>query len=249
MNVLLLGDSHANLAFIHNALLWAETDGRIDAVVSLGDFGFWPNRVDGQMFLEGVDVAVRNANIPFYFIDGNHEDHDALDALVREHPGQQFVPYGEIKYITRGARWEWDGAVFGAFGGAYSIDRRFRTKGVSWFEQEMPDRSKIEQLGKVDILLTHDAPLVPTPYLESGGFVRDAVSEESQKIVYDALVATQPLFLVHGHWHVNYVNGVHGAVVLGLDCDSNTLYHSAAVFSTTDKKLHTIQQWSYRSER
>ena len=251
MNVLLLGDSHGNHMFVHGALRWARDNG-VDRVVQLGDFGYWPRQKSGQGFLKGVRKSSVDMGVGLYFIDGNHEDHDELDVLQARHPSADFIPVnnrpGSPIFIRRGARWEWDGMTFGSFGGAFSIDRARRVMHVSWFPQEMPDPSKIAGLGKVDVLLTHDAPLVPAPYLAAGTFVRDATSEESQKTVYDALVTTQPSWLVHGHWHCSYTNRVAGATVIGLAEDRSSLYASSVVVSTEDRMLYSLSQWEYVNE-
>lgn len=250
MNILLLGDSHGNHNFVHGALRWARDNG-VDRVVQLGDFGYWPRQKSGQGFLKGVGRSAQEMGVALFFIDGNHEDHDELDLLMQRNPHSDFIEIGKrnpIYFIRRGARWEWDGMTFGSFGGAFSIDRARRTKHVSWFPQEMPDPSKIPGIGKVDVLLTHDAPLVPAPYLAAGTFIRDATSEESQKTVYDALVATQPDWLVHGHWHCSYMNRVAGAVVIGLAEDRSSLYASSVVVSTEDRMLYNLSQWEYVNE-
>lgn len=251
MNVLLLGDSHGNHMFVHGALRWARDNG-VSRVVQLGDFGYWPRQKSGQGFLKGVGRSSLDLGVDLYFIDGNHEDHDELDALQARQGPCMFMPVtsrpGAPIFIRRGARWEWDGMTFGAFGGAFSIDRSRRVKHVSWFPQEMPDPSKIAEIGKVDVLLTHDAPVVPAPYLAAGTFKRDATSEESQRTVYDALTATQPDWLVHGHWHCDYRSRVAGAVVIGVAHDSHSLYASSVVVSTEDRMLYSLSQWEYAHE-
>jgi hypothetical protein len=251
MNVLLLGDSHGNHSFVHGALRWSR-DNRVDVVIQVGDFGYWPKHKSGQGFLKGVGQSSIDMGVDLYFMDGNHEDHDELDLLQARHPDAQFMRVSKRQgapiFIRRGHTWEWDGMTFGSFGGAFSIDRARRTKHVSWFPQEMPDPSLVAGMGKVDVLLTHDAPVVPAPYLASGAFVRDPTSEESQRTVYDALVATQPDWLVHGHWHCEYRSRVAGATVIGLAEDRSSLYASAVVVSTEDRMLYSLNQWEYRDE-
>lgn len=244
MRVMFLGDSHGRTTFVQGALRWAGRH-EMDALVQVGDFGYWPAWRDGPGFMKQVYKFSEESGVPFYFIDGNHEDHDALDAL----PDDDFAetPYG-ITYIRRGARWEWDGTTFGAFGGAFSIDRSRRVLGVSYYNQEMPDPSQIERLGKVDVLITHDSPVVPVPYLQSGNFKRDEMSSLSQKFVYDALVATEASLLIHGHWHCHYTSQVAGATIQGLAEDRSSLYDAAVVFDTEAQILYSIQQWEYRDE-
>lgn len=251
MDIMLLGDSHGDDNFIRGALIWAQAHG-IERVLQVGDFGYWPKFDSGQRFLKACGEISIETGVDLYFLDGNHEDHDELNALQARHPGSNFMRaskrQGAPIFIRRGATWEWEGTRFGAFGGAYSVDRGARTKFHSWFPQEMPDRSKIAELGKVDVLLTHDSPVVPEPYLISGQFVRNEESAKSQEAVYDALMSSQPDLLIHGHWHVSWRGQVHGATVLGLDCNYASLYASAAILDVENKTLYGIGQWEYAHE-
>lgn len=251
MNILLLGDSHGVHRFVHGAMSWANKHG-IERVIQVGDFGFWPRGKRGQEFLKACGNSSVLLGVDLYFIDGNHEDHDELNALEARHPHARFMRVtkrqGAPIFIRRGARFEWDGVTFGAFGGAFSIDRGRRVKYIDWFPQEVPDPSKIAELGKVDVLLTHDSPVVPEPYLLSGQFVRSEDSMRSQATIYEALRTTQPDLLVHGHWHVNWQQRVEGTTVLGLAHDGGSLYSSAAVYSTEDRQVYSIAQWEYAHE-
>lgn len=247
-NVLFLGDTHGNRGFTKSAIKWA-SENDIDRIVQVGDFGFWARTNSGQKFLHDVGKASVIAHIPLHFIDGNHEDHTYLDAL-RER-GSGMIHYGKypITYIDRGTTWEWGGVKFGAFGGAYSIDRRGRIEGsphYGWFANEMPDRSKIEALGQVDILVTHDSPTIPPPAYEWAGFKDDVNSRESQAAVYAAVVASQPTWLVHGHWHMRYDNLVADTKVVGLAHDGDCLAAACVVYSTELRKMFSLQQWDYR---
>lgn len=59
-----------------------------------------------------------------------------------------------------------DGIKFFTFGGAYSIDKMYRSEGISWFPEETPSRaeyeegwSNLEKSGfQVDYILTHTGP-------------------------------------------------------------------------------------------
>lgn len=248
-NVMLLGDTHGNRGFTKSAISWAAANG-IDRIVQVGDFGFWPRLNNGQKFLHDVGKAAVEAHVPLYFIDGNHEDHLYLDS-IRSQRGVGMIHYGKypITYIDRGTTWEWGGVTFGAFGGAYSIDRRWRTEDspqYGWFANEMPDRSKIAALGEVDVLLTHDAPTIP-PLAYGGGFKDDPTSRESQAAVYAAVVASQPMYVVHGHWHVRYDHRVGSSHVIGLGHDGGSLHDATIVYSTEDRLMYSLTGWEYRN--
>ncbi len=189
MRALLLGDTHGNQRRCVQAIAAARDTG-CSAVVQVGDFGYWPHNTSGLWFLRNVEKFAAEAELPFYWLGGNHEnwamiakylehatDPAALgvDALARtpDVPGRgkggQPSPRapGYLRYLPRGCRWEWGGVRFLALGGAWSIDWHLREQGRSWWPTEMIDDADVERAvagGDVDVLLCHDAPgdyLVP----------------------------------------------------------------------------------------
>lgn len=253
-NVMLLGDTHGDVGFTNSAIVWA-AENDVDRIVQVGDFGFWPRTNSGMKFLHRVGKKSVEMHVPLYFLDGNHDDHLVLASLRERHVPEGnmpdgFINYGKypITYIDRGARWDWGGVWFGSFGGAFSMDRSYRTENsghYGWFANEVPDESKIEALGRVDVLLTHDSPIVP-PLMHDRYFRNDETSRGSQLAVYHALVASKAELLVHGHWHLNDQYRVHGATVQGLDMNQSSLYSAGVVFRTDDRRLFTLKQWEYR---
>lgn len=252
-----LGDTHGNRGFTKDAINVAASLG-VNRLVQVGDFGWWPNVNNGQKFLGEIGKHAVHMRMPFYWMAGNHEDHDRLDEMVESEiaskgldPDPSVAPFihgKRITHIRSGARWEWDGVTFGALGGAYSIDRKFRTKhsyAYGWFPREMPDPALIPGIGKVDVLFTHEAPIVPAPLLATGNFRRIAESDESQRVVYKALMESKPTYLVHGHWHINYRSMVHGAEVWGLDCDLS-VFNAACIYDTETRTMYSLSQYYYQ---
>ncbi len=203
--LLLAGDVHGNERWIGSLCKLARRHG-CDAILQLGDFGYWPHTDDGLRFLDHVDWhSERNGIACVYWIDGNHENHDALARL--EPDGSGMVPIGDrCRYIPRGHRWEWSGVRFGALGGAFSVDRRQRTKHVSWWPGELLTDVDVERLGedRLDVLVTHDSPEgTPLRGLELPPL--DAVLvDEVRGRIFEAVEAVGPKLVVHGHWHHRY---------------------------------------------
>ncbi len=199
--LLVAGDVHGNIAWMRALCDLAGTH-ECDAVLQLGDFGYWPHHPEGTRFLRHVSHQAARVDVTVYWIDGNHENHAALAALP---PGQEgFVEVTDrCFYIPRGRRWTWRGVRFGALGGAFSIDWRDRTAGKSWWPEEITTPADVDALGdgRLDVLVAHEAPEgVP---LE--GFrlpAEDQVrTDEVRRLVRAATEATQPKLVLHGHWH------------------------------------------------
>jgi hypothetical protein len=199
--LLVAGDVHGNIAWTR-ALFDLAVRHRCDAILQLGDFGYWPHYRDGLRFLRHVSNHAIRTDVPLYWIDGNHENHDAIAAL--QPTANEIIEITpQCLYIPRGHRWTWQGVRFGALGGAFSIDWRDRKPGKSWWPQETTRTDDIERLGTahLDVLVTHDAPAgVPL-----AGFrlpTEDEVrAEEVRRLVREATEATEPKLVLHGDWH------------------------------------------------
>lgn len=233
----MLGDTHGNLQVIEDSLYYAiEYD--CDRVVQLGDFGIgdWGTPGRNKMFIGLIEEATRRTDVPLYFIDGNHDDHNIIDSW----PGQRFQHKEIAKglfYIPRGTVWEWDDRVWMAMGGAYSIDKHMRVEGESWWKQETPTYRQINDAivnsagVEIDFLITHDAP-------EETEWPRPLIPiEESLEVRKDisALVhATKPRMMFHGHYHMvtdwTLERDEGHTRVHGLDCDGK--YGSMGVLDT-----------------
>jgi Icc-related predicted phosphoesterase len=202
MEVLFVGDMHGDVGFARQAIRHAASVG-IDRIVQVGDFGYWPHTQSGQRFLREVELAAESNGVTVWWIDGNHENHDMLSAQPRQSDGTVFIS-PHVRYVPRGHRWEWDGVRFGALGGAFSVDWRGRTAGLSWWATESPTETDLDALGAapLDILVTHDCPAgIDLP----SGWTLPALDQQRcdlvRALVLSAVTATEPALVVHGHWH------------------------------------------------
>ncbi len=128
MRLFIAGDTHGNLRWWLTYLLPQARLARADAIVQVGDFGFWEHEPSGVEFLDELDEAAADAGLIIYVLHGNHDNwsnvwlkyHRLTDSdefvIVRSH----------IRYIPQGHVWTWDGLRMRAFGGAYSIDKQYR---------------------------------------------------------------------------------------------------------------------------
>lgn len=152
-------------------------------VVQIGDFGMG----FGPILAEAVD---QRFDRPFRFIRGNHDDPTECKKSVH------WIPDGTVE----------DGVMY--IGGALSIDRAYRTEGVSWWSDEELSVTELDNL--IDeyevirprIMITHDCPesiaihvMIPSvngfPSFPSR--TRDA---------FEAMLSIhQPEMWIFGHWH------------------------------------------------
>jgi calcineurin-like phosphoesterase family protein len=229
------GDWHANILYARRAIRHAAQLGA-DLIVHLGDFGyeFLP------AYLDGVTSALRQAGIELWFVDGNHEKFPVLSGFPIQPDGRRRVT-DLVYHLPRGFRWQWGGVSFLALGGAYSIDRAWRSPGVSWWpEEEMTDGDISAAMagGAVDVLVAHDCPTgVPIPGLDDGAGMwppMDLIRAVHHRMRLRRVVqAVRPRVVWHGHYHVSYdaqVDLGYGPVdVHGLDCDGQPLSQNVSV--------------------
>ena len=114
------------------------------------------------------------------FIDGNHENHDILDAMdvVTWHGGKAHIVGERVMHLMRGEIYSICGCNIFTFGGARSNDKDRRTEGESWWRQEEPDREEMEygrrqlmeNIDDIDYVITHESPL----------FARDHISRSKE---------------------------------------------------------------------
>lgn len=133
-----------------------------DYVIIVGDFGLiWNGDKEDQYWLNWLTEKPWTT----LFIDGNHENHDMLDAYsVSEwNSGKVHHITDSIIHLMRGQVFSIEGKKFFTFGGAASHDKEHRKVGISWWEREMPSYAEYEEgminLDKhdwtVDYVLTH----------------------------------------------------------------------------------------------
>ena len=136
-----------------------------DYVIITGDFG-------GVWALDKTDKYIiktyENRNFTTLFVDGNHENHDALDQYpVEEWNGGKIHRISDtVIHLMRGQVFNIDGKTFFTMGGAQSTDKEYRKEGISWWSRELPsDEEYAEAIKnleahdfKVTYIISHCAP-------------------------------------------------------------------------------------------
>jgi len=168
MSIYVTGDIHASHDIQKlNTTLFPEQKKltRNDYVIILGDFGLtWDDSEETKYWLKWLE----DKTFTTLFIDGNHENFDRLYQypIVEYLGGKTHKLSDSIYHLMRGEIFTIEGLKFFAFGGGISIDKVYRRPHISWWEQEIPNYTEIENgfanLEKVentvDIVLTHAAP-------------------------------------------------------------------------------------------
>lgn len=245
---MLAGDCHGNFHHLDKLLKWAVKE-ECDALVQLGDWGFtWPEKMPKSY--ETFQSKVTAAGVPFFFLEGNHDNYDWLKQTGAWEADAPVEVGTGIVYLPRASTWEWDGLKFMAMGGAFSIDVDQRMPGLSWWEEELirdADLEKAFAKGKVDILLSHDSPNNPTlqRFLEEhsdlvrrqgwDSYKLDRTSKNNRTAMTLVYQSAQPALTVHGHYHHYYLdtNEVTRQRIVGLNRD--TMGRESYILLDTEK--------------
>lgn len=186
MKIIVAGDIHADWEML-NKLLREENP---DILLQVGDFGYWP-----RFKQHSLDRIENPNNTQIYFCPGNHEDWDALDSFHEE----EIAP--NIHYMRKGTRLELpDGRNIMFIGGAYSVDKAWRTPGLTWFPQEIIVDNDLKGIDErnIDIVISHTCP---EEFIMKGLPFFDKIHDPSRRHLSLVLENARPKEWYFGHWH------------------------------------------------
>lgn len=163
--IYITGDVHGDInrfseAFIPNEASLTEND----YLIICGDFGFIFDNDDIEK--EWLDTLSKKP-YKILWVDGNHENFDVINSVPTEewHGGKIHRIRDNIYHLMRGQVFNIEGKNFFTFGGAYSIDRPLRKRGVSYWDEEIPNIAEyneatenLSKYDKIDCIITHTAP-------------------------------------------------------------------------------------------
>lgn len=220
--IMFVGDTHGDLGF-WGYLLHMADEFEVEQIIQLGDFGFWPHVGRGMNYLRELN---KHLDVPLWWIDGNHDNHDYIAALPRRADGLVDIA-DRVTHVPRGARFQLAGTSFLAIGGAYSIDKDWRRdrmrqdayyrgrvdpKDAIWWAGEMVTEADVQRCldgGEVDVVIAHDTPLsvaIESHFAIAGGyFVKaDLDTQINRGRLERVLQGVRPKWWINGHYHLGY---------------------------------------------
>lgn len=168
MNFIITGDTHGTLDLRKVVCFFNEHENEYtsdDYLIICGDVGACGFSASDEA--EACSV-LRELPVTILFVDGNHENFEQLNSYGVDiwNGGKVHFVESKIIHLMRGQVFDIDGTRFFTFGGAHSIDKHYRTEGISWFPEEIPTKEEYEEgwnnLEKVDFqvdyILSHTGP-------------------------------------------------------------------------------------------
>ena len=183
-----------------------------DNIIVCGDMGiFWnKDQKDADYSMKKYEEYCNCVNL--YWIDGNHENFDIINTWEKEENGLIknskhifYIPRGTIMNLNIGGNTR--SCLF--MGGADSIDRMWRTEGISWWPQERITEDNIKDIkGHFDYVFSHCCPYSIFNRNRAflcmhGGEIRD-ITHESELMLNKMCDTIDFNMWFFGHYHINW---------------------------------------------
>ena len=209
MHVLVTGDVHGDILLLLEMVRSIEND---EMLFVTGDFGlFWFDINSNSDKYTILNNMLESKNAYIVFVDGNHENHNFINRTeISEFCGatcHKLLP--RVIHIMRGEIVNIDGIKIFCFGGAYSVDRFWREKNKTYFEEELPNENEydsglnnlINADFKVDYIITHTCQRRLVKKLGQ----RHKAIEEIKLQNYIQWIVDNVEYKKHyfGHWHMD----------------------------------------------
>lgn len=203
------GDTHGRndiLKLRHNNTL--SSLNKEDYLIIAGDFGGvwdgnWQDRIVHNFYNEQPYTTL--------FIDGNHENFDLLNQYPVENWNGRKVHHitDKIIHLMRGQVFSIADKTIFTFGGGLSIDRIYRTSGLTWWPQEEPSESECRDAMdnlethnfRIDYIITHAGPesIVRNEIHSAHNLLR--LDCQAEKFLDKVLESTKYKHWFCGHYH------------------------------------------------
>jgi predicted phosphodiesterase len=195
--LLVTGDIHGDFSSL-NTLINKKNP---DITIQCGDNAYYwlDNDNTGKIKPQGSKV---------YLIPGNHENWDRFEISIGRRGEYPVEIEKDIFYCPIGSVLKIMDLQFMFIGGALSHDRKFRTKGIDWFSQEVlndDDLSfcKRKQHNEIDGIFSHTCPLYFTGELRARGLFNKSIEDPTCQILNRVHDYYNPDIWYFGHWHYN----------------------------------------------
>lgn len=204
-----VGDHHGDWS----QLFWFINRTKIENcyLISVGDLGigFKPKK-EQINDINRLNIKFKKLNINFMSIRGNHDDPNYFK-------GENIIKLSNFELIEDYTIMEHSGKLIQFVGGAISIDRTGRKEGISYWVDETVTFIK-DKLQKVDILVTHTAPIWCFPqqfnemvygWAREDAYLLEELTDE-RAVMSEILKVCQPSLHLYGHFHSSWTETING---------------------------------------
>jgi len=190
-------------------------------LIILGDCAFYWM---GQQKV--LDEVIISDNSKVYWLPGNHESWNIIESKYGRYGESPIEIKRGLFYCPIGSSIIINNYRIIFIGGANSIDKQYRTEGVTWFKQEiltLDDLNYIQEVNSLQssyktIICSHTCPLEFDIERALGFNELVKESDPTRKILSHILQVYHPEYWFGGHWHFYRGGKIKGTTWQMLDC-------------------------------
>ena len=209
--IIAIGDIHGKIEKLTDEIIKLDLKNSV-SFVHVGDFGIgFDHPIKEHKKLKWLDNVLSSSGSKMYVIRGNHDD------PARWSTGSSYV-MDNIQFVPDNIIMEINGKVCLFAGGAISVDRLNRNKGVNYWTHEEYKWKRPNIIPKrIDHLFTHDVYHQCSPFriespttlkwLNIDATLRNSLdeSQEEMKNLYEfAMSINEDFSWYHGHYHESH---------------------------------------------
>jgi hypothetical protein len=192
MKTIVAGDIHGDFGALNTLI----NNKKPDILIQLGDNAyFW---VDAQNI-----GKIKPKNTKVYLLPGNHEQFDMFEKVIGRNGPDPIEIEPNIFYCPIGSSTIINDKTFLFIGGADSIDKAWRTAGVSWFSQEVLTMDDIDYIMsrniKPDVICSHTCPFIFNIFDKLG--IYDKLYDPTSRLLDVVWEQFQPKNWFFAHFH------------------------------------------------
>lgn len=213
--IIIIGDIHAEFHTFNHKLQRLKIQNTL--LIQVGDFGIGFTSND-LLILSNLNDKLKANNNTLIIVRGNHDKPTYFNGNFK-YSNLKLVPDYTLIQTLKGN--------IVCIGGAASIDKEFRTEGVSWWKDELPiyDLKALKELenSKIDYVMAHSNPDFCYPLTKSTLSGEEIIkyAKKSRLILtrnYEYLSNFHTIkYWYNGHYHWNNEERIKGTKFITLD--------------------------------
>lgn len=177
------------------------------SVIVCGDIGMGFHKLGYYIdTFKTMNKKLSACNIQLYLIRGNHDNPDYFNCTP-----QELMNFSNVHLVKDYTVLHINNYNILCVGGAASVDKKFRTKDIDWWEFENVLPYEKLNCGNVDIVATHCAPMFCPPSYERISWMDDELDEKARrdrtqlaKMYFDLIKNNELKYWFYGHYHDHY---------------------------------------------
>ena len=159
-----------------------------------------------------ASIQVGDMGVGFFRSDGRPHTNPPFDHMTKNGRNHRFIRgnHDNPDVCSRHKQWIPDGSLEGDhmfIGGAFSIDKAYRTAGLDWWPDEelswqrLCDMALAAKIHGPRVIVSHDCPKSIIQHMHSHHLFDNSRTQEGLQLLYEEW---QPEYWIYGHHHKSF---------------------------------------------